>query len=55
MKKAWKCEWCGSAIDAERVIVATSRGVEPRYCSDKCRNAARTARYRARKKGDATP
>jgi hypothetical protein len=50
MKRVFKCERCGEAIDRDRVIVAQSRGVDPRYCSDTCRNAARTARYRARKK-----
>ncbi len=50
MKKTWKCERCGSVIDRDRVVIAESRGVQPLYCSDTCRNAARTARYRARKK-----
>jgi len=50
MKKIWKCERCDCPIDRDRVVIAQSRGVEPLYCSDTCRNAARTARYRLRKK-----
>jgi hypothetical protein len=48
----YACEKCGTAIDQPRVYAALSRGRVPTYCSDPCRNQAKAARARERKKTD---
>jgi len=47
--QAYACERCGSAIGEPRIYAALSRGKAPAYCSDVCRNQAKTARARERK------
>lgn len=46
-----KCQWCHKKIPEARVYAALSRGKEPKYCSDTCRQNALTSRYRANKRG----
>jgi hypothetical protein len=50
--KRYRCiaEGCGKTIDQERTFAALSRGVEPRYCSERCKNAEGQRRLRARRK-----
>jgi len=51
-RRAYRCKDCGNRIDPLRAANALSRGQEPRFCSDLCRDRARLRRYRERKKED---
>jgi predicted nucleic acid-binding Zn ribbon protein len=41
------CQECSAPIPRDRVVAARTRGVEPRYCSDRCRSTAAKRRQRA--------
>lgn len=43
------CVVCSEPIPIERVYAARSRGLEPKYCSPKCKATASKRRSRARK------
>ncbi len=45
------CLVCGQAFSVEQVVTARSRGVEPRYCSPRCRRRAARRRAVAKARG----
>lgn len=49
-RKRYRCEECGEQIDERRVLNALTRGVEPRFCSNACRDRSRVRRHREKKR-----
>ena len=50
---AYRCQVCATPLTQEQIIVARSRGYEPRYCSPRCRKTAEMRRRRAKRRRDA--
>ena len=41
-----KCAVCSMPIPVARIYAAKSRGIEPTYCSERCKNTAAARRFR---------
>ena len=49
-----RCLRCGKVIPTERAYAARSRGMEPRWCSGKCCQLAKSQRNRDRARQEKT-